>query len=480
MEMWGIAFASLIPDVAPGFEGLVTDSEVSMTMLNQPKKLTKWGRKANVALLKVLIKNSTKFIKSIEFVRSHADRRKPFEKLSRKEIGNWAADRAADGDVAAVKTRFPNVIEINSHTLQMLNEVSTDESFFIAHKNGTIRLEPLQELVNSRYAQWYLSERDQHRQKRLAHQFLPPSEPDWIHRTVKHAAKIWGFASKHRSLLTNAREQRLVFDKYWLPWNVAKHLPATDISCPQCGSLTSSLMHVIAECNHEHMHGVRATALSLVEASLINTQISNLPFATKLLDFIKNDTDRYLIYTGLWSLGLRQRFNDMLSGLTAPSNSQLIEWSRILTQTSMDLTICAKQLMGLRLDNAEGGTEPRYNAETVLTSITARRKMSENERPKKKKKDKAAAKRKQKRMAAEEQQVDFARDQAAPAEESRIGAKRAPGYEERKPQVDSTHQHIPPPPISTPATPLDSTHHHILPPLPISTPATSLLTSGRF
>ena len=170
MEMLGIAFASLIPDVAPGFEGLVTDSKVSMTMLNQPKKLTKWGRKANVALLKVFIKNSTKFIKSIEFVRSHADRRKPFEKLSRKEIGNWAADRAADGDVAAVKTRFPNVIEINSHTLQMLNEVSTDESFFIAHKNGTIRLEPLQELVNSRYAQWYLSERDQHRQKRLAHQ----------------------------------------------------------------------------------------------------------------------------------------------------------------------------------------------------------------------------------------------------------------------------------------------------------------------
>ena len=82
----------MIPDMAPGFEGLVTDSEVSMTMLNQPKKLTKWGRKANIALLKVLIKNSTKFIKSIEFVRSHADRRKPFEKLSRKEIGNWAAD----------------------------------------------------------------------------------------------------------------------------------------------------------------------------------------------------------------------------------------------------------------------------------------------------------------------------------------------------------------------------------------------------
>ena len=40
MELLGIAFASLIPDVAPGFEGLVTDSEVSMTMLNQPKKLT--------------------------------------------------------------------------------------------------------------------------------------------------------------------------------------------------------------------------------------------------------------------------------------------------------------------------------------------------------------------------------------------------------------------------------------------------------
>ena len=113
----------------------------------------------------------------------------------------------------------------------------------------------------------------------------------------------------------------------------------------------------------------------------------------------------------------------------------------------MDLTICAKQLMGLRLDNAEGVTEPRYNAETVLTSIIARRKMSENERLKKKKKDKTAAERKQKRMAAEEQQVDFARDQAAPAEESRIGPRRAPGYEERKHQVDSTHKHLHPPPL---------------------------------
>ena len=146
----------------------------------------------------------------------------------------------------------------------------------------------------------------------------------------------------------------------------------------------------------------------------------------------------------------------MLSGLTAPTKSQLIEWSRILTQTSMDLTICAKQLMGLRLDNAEDGVEPRYNAETVLASIIARRKMSENERLKKKKKDKATAERKQKRMAAEDQQVDLARGQAAPAEESRFGARGIePGYEERKSRVDSTHQHIPlPSPISTPATPL--------------------------
>jgi hypothetical protein len=128
----------------------------------------------------------------------------------------------------------------------------------------------------------------------------------------------------------------------------------------------------------------------------------------------------------------------------------------------MDLTICAKQLMGLRLDNAEDGVEPRYNAETVLASIIARRKMSENERLKKKKKDKATAERKQKRMAAEEQQVDLARGQAAPAEESRFGARGIePGYEERKSRVDSTHQHI-------------------LPPPPISTPATPLLTSGRF
>ena len=81
-----------------------------------------------------------------------------------------------------------------------------------------------------------------------------------------------------------------------------------------------------------------------------------------------------------------------------------------------------------------------------LRALSRGRKMSENERLKKKKKDKAAAERKQKRMAAEEQQVDFARDQAAPAEESRIGARRAPGYEERRPQVDSTHQHILPPP----------------------------------
>ena len=131
----------------------------------------------------------------------------------------------------------------------MLDELSTTKTFFIAHKDGIIRLEPLQEMVNTRYAHLYLSERDQHRQKRLAKQLLPPSEPDWIHRSVTHAAKIWEIPSKQRSILTIAREQRLVFDKYWLPWNMAKQLPEADISCPMCGSV-SSLKHIITECNN--------------------------------------------------------------------------------------------------------------------------------------------------------------------------------------------------------------------------------------
>jgi hypothetical protein len=136
------------------------------------------------------------------------------------------------------------------------------------------------------------------------------------------------------------------------------------------------------------MHNVRSTALTLVESLLVTTTTANLPFALRLLDTIKNDDENYLVYTGLWSLGLRQRFNAVLADLGSPSKSQALEWTDILIQASKDLTICAKQLMGLRLDNTDDADTPKYNSETVLRSIIERRKKERIDREKRERKTK--------------------------------------------------------------------------------------------
>ena len=79
------------------------------------------------------------------------------------------------------------------------------------------------------------------------------------------------------------------------------------------------------------------------------------------------------MYTGLWTLGLRQRLEKGLADLdTRYLKKKLESWRKILVRTGQTLTLAARNLTGLRFH--EDDEEPRHTAMTFKEKVVEARK----------------------------------------------------------------------------------------------------------
>ena len=280
---------------------------------------------------------------------------------------------------------------IETTTFEVITELASIQTWFVATDEGVINLSPLVELAQANEANLYLKERDVWHHKRLGKDADTPVEAVWSDRTLQHAAIIWELETADAKC--TARAQRIIFDKHWHSWNQAKADATIDTTCEHCGE-GDSLKHLLVECQHTHYKEIRDECLATIRYDLsYNVNRECRDFAELLYTMILEDPERHCMYTGLWTLGLRNRMGSMLKELnTTFLRKRLEEWKKILVRVGQTLTIAARSMNGLRFQDQE--EPPKHTAMTFKERVAEARKDKLARRSERSKKSKKARMRK--------------------------------------------------------------------------------------
>ena len=392
LELLAIVAGLRIARDLTGRRKIITDCESALKLINSSEKLNYWSNKANVALVKAAIAlggaEST-----VEHAHSHPESRLHKTRWTRNDNGNFIADRVAAGDYASL-FEYNQLEIVETSTFEIITELASIQTWFIASDEGVINLSPLVELAQANEAKLYLKERDVWHHKRLG-KTETPIDAFWSDRTLQHAATIWELEKADAKC--TARAQRIIFDKHWHSWNQAKGDSEIDTTCELCGDV-DSLKHMLVECQHSHGKEIRDECLATIRYDLsYNVNTGSRDFAELLYALLLEDPDRHCMYTGLWTLGLRTRLGESMRQLnTTFTKKRLEEWKKMLVRTGQTLTIAARSINGLRFQ--EQDEPPMHTAMTFKERVAEARKDKLARRSERAKKSKKALLRKKCRL----------------------------------------------------------------------------------
>ena len=151
--------------------------------------------------------------------------------------GNHLADRAAANDAAAFA-------HFNSHPLEdlrtghILAQVQQQPFWHIIEKTRLLSLTTITEAVAKEEHRVYIQNRDANRAERGI-------APKWTTGlSFRLAATQFKTNKRRANVRSAARAIRIIFDKYYQPWNIAKYTKKDNAICSECG-LQDSLTHLL-------------------------------------------------------------------------------------------------------------------------------------------------------------------------------------------------------------------------------------------
>jgi hypothetical protein len=342
MELLSIVAALRLSSGVSGLDRVVTDSESSLALLNRPKMLRYWSRKANLMLLTAGLKLAEG--KNLCHVRSHAERRKLSCNWSRDELGNWIADKVAGGNRDDLHMFNVRWVEVEASVL--LKDISRLCPWSLVDNTGTPILSSLEECIGVTYTNSYLNRRDKYHAERLGLPTDPPAK-HWSVLTTRFAARAWDMVGSH--IVKASSAQRVMWDKLWFSWNEAKSNPLCPIVCPVCGAL-DSLAHLVRSCPDPVCVSIRREGIAEIDHlhSLLSPASKWLGVA--ILDMACNHPDGAMIFTAMWSPGLLAALGERISRSGQDCcESVLAGWRRTLEDTSSDLVLITRSLIYHRL-----------------------------------------------------------------------------------------------------------------------------------
>ena len=199
-----VAGLRLAQDLA-GRRKIIRGCESALKLINSPEKLNYWSNKANVALVKAAIAlGGAESL--VEHAHSHPESRLHKTRWSRNDKGNFIADRVATGDYASL-FEYNQLEIVETTTFDIITELASIQTWFIASDEGVINLSPLIELAQANEAKLYMKERDIWHHKRLGRTDTP-IDSFWSDRTLQHAATIWELEKADAKC--TARAQRII------------------------------------------------------------------------------------------------------------------------------------------------------------------------------------------------------------------------------------------------------------------------------
>jgi hypothetical protein len=188
----------------------------------------------------------------------------------------------------------------------------------------------------------YLQTRDDTRAKRGA----PPKWTTGL--SYKLAATQFETNKKRTNIGSAARGARIIYDKYYQPWNIAKHAKKDDAICPECGE-KDSLLHLLSSCTHPTYTQTRLHTHACLQKYVNTLDTNNLEYyvGNCLLKFVKQP-DNTNTWTGLWTIEQRRTLIRMIeSHPRYRGNAQQHghKWAKVAEKILIGIGYGARQLI---------------------------------------------------------------------------------------------------------------------------------------
>ena len=348
MELISIVAALRLTKGVMGLRKLYSDSKAALTLLAKPDWLPYWSRKDNLAVLQAGVMLSKG--RTLEHVRSHVEQRKPSRSSwLPSEWGNWIADKIASGVEASLDGYEVRWVEVKCS--KILSDICEDGMWHLTALDGVVALASPEKTIMCVNNSEYLEKRDYEHAKRLNLSVDPPALY-WRDASVAFAAKAWGMA--HRSIPMAARAQRVIFDKLWFSWNVAKGVPGTEVVCPLCGQ-DDSLSHLIQRCPAASCAIIRNEGIEAIDELAILLDPASKWLSNTLVQMATTNPHGSLIFMGMWNSVLKNNLKSLITQSGYHINDVLLnQWRIILGDVSHSLVLLTRALVADRIAGPDG------------------------------------------------------------------------------------------------------------------------------
>ena len=265
------------------------------------------------------------------------------------EWGNYLADKIAADNHQALTAYDTTWLQLS--VSQILTDIGNDSQWLITSRSGLPSLAALEQTVLTVYKNDYLLERDHWHAKRLDLSTNPPASR-WRDATVNFAARVWDFPDK--SLMMVARAQRVIFDKLWFSWNLAKSDPDAEVICPLCEG-ADSLGHLVQACPDPVCAGIREDGLEEIKALTHSLRPEAKWMVDTLIDLARYHPLGHLLYSGMWNHDLRMSLYTRIlkAGYALDETAQKI-WRSVLDDVSHSLVLISRALVSNRIAGPSG------------------------------------------------------------------------------------------------------------------------------
>ena len=291
MECMALTLALALSDKELNCQGIYTDSESAYKLIKRPRRIPP---SSHAPLIRILQRHTPRVRNLVQHIHSHSEQlTRDKDRWTHDMYGNHLADRAAANDISSLQ----NFQHIHINTLKtghILTQAQREPYWYVADASRLMTLDTITNAMSKFELRQYLQNRDAKRAKRGA----PPKWTTGLSYNI--AATQFEMNKKRANIGSAARAIRIIFDKYYQPWNVAKYANRDDAICPECGE-KDSLQHLLATCTHPmythtraHTHAALSTYIKTLAPDTLEYYVGNC-----LHTFVQ-DVDDCNTWTELW------------------------------------------------------------------------------------------------------------------------------------------------------------------------------------
>jgi hypothetical protein len=248
MECLALTLALALSDKELNCQGIYTDSESAYKLIRRPRRIP---ASSHAPLIRILLRHTSRVRNLVQHIHSHSEQiTRDKSRWTHDMYGNHLADRAAADDTSSLQN-FQHTHINTLKTGHILTLAQREPHWYVADSSRLMTLDTITNAMSKFELKQYIQKRDAKR----AEKGEPPKWTTGLSYSL--AATQFEMNKKRANTGSAARAIRIIFDKYYQPWNAAKYANRDDAICPNAERKTpynTSLPHAHTQCIYTHEH----------------------------------------------------------------------------------------------------------------------------------------------------------------------------------------------------------------------------------